>query len=130
MSKTLDLFAHAGSACNKVEIGGRTILHGDPDIKPEKPHTIIGFPGGDVEIARTEDGDYWVHVAVRTDHRGDGAPLPAGRIIRARIDAEARYADAANAALNDEIEEGGVTHIAFLVEPGRKPARIKNRDAA
>jgi hypothetical protein len=105
-----------------VNIGGKTTLHGDPAVRPERPHTIIGFPGGDVEIARTSDGNYWVHVAVRTDHREDGSPLPAGRIIRARIDADARYAEAANAALNDEIAAGDVTHIAFLIEPARKPS--------
>lgn len=120
MDKTLDLFSHAGSECNRVKIGGRTELFGDPKIKREKPHTIIGFPGGDLEIARTDDGNYWVHVAVRVDHRGDGTPQPAARIIRARIDADGRYADAANATLNSEIAEGGINHIAFLVEPTGK----------
>ncbi|KQS55943.1 hypothetical protein ASG17_07785 [Brevundimonas sp. Leaf363] len=125
MSDAIDLFYAKADACNPVKIGGRTNLLGDPDIKPEKPHTIIGFPGGDVEIARTEDGDYWIHVAVRTDHRGDGEPKGAGQIIRARIDASGRYSDAANAALNDEIEEGAVEHIAFLVRPGFKPSRSR-----
>lgn len=122
-AETLDLFSHGGSACNRVHIGGKTTLHGDPEIKPEKPHTIIAFPGGDVEIARTDDGDYWVHVAVRQDHRDNGAALPPGRIIRARLDANARYSEAANDALNSEIVEGGVNHIAFLIEPARKPQR-------
>jgi hypothetical protein len=125
MAETLDLFYAKGSECNPVKIGGRTELIGDPEIKREKPHTIIGFPGGDVEIARTEDGNYWVHVAVRTDHRGDGDARPAGRIIRARVDADGRYSDAANAALSDEIAEGGVNHIAFLIEPSRKPAKAR-----
>lgn len=113
-----DLFEISGTECNRVKIGGRTELFGDPKIKPEKPHTIIGFPGGDVEIARTEEGDYWVHVAVRRQTDG----TPAGQIIRARIDPEGRYADAANAAMNDEIASGDVEHIAFLVRPAGRSA--------
>lgn len=97
-----------GTANNKIKPGQRNTLHGDPAVKIEKPYTIIGFPGGDVEISRTTDGRYWVHIAVR-----DG-----GRISEARIDAKGRYADQANEALEDEINKGDVEHIAFLVESG------------
>jgi len=116
MAKTstkLGLFEISGTDCNRVKIGGRTELFGDPAIKPEKPHTIVGFPGGDVEIARTEDGDYWVHVAVRKQTDG----TPSAKIVRARIDPEGRYADEANTAMNGEIDQGDVEHIAFLVRP-------------
>lgn len=112
MSGAAKLFAGTGADCNKVNIGGVTELLGNPLIKPEKPHTIVCFPGGDVEIARTEDGDYWVHVAVRKD--GKKAP---GRIVNARIDFDGRYGAEANQILKSEIEAGDVTHIAFLIRP-------------
>lgn len=112
-ARQIGLFEIGGTDCNRVRIGDRTELLGDPKIKPEKPHTIIGFPGGDVEIARTEEGNYWVHVAVRKQTDG----TPAASIIRARIDPAGRYADAANSAINNEIAAGDVEHIAFLVRP-------------
>lgn len=96
-----------GSENNKIKAGQRNTLFGDPKIKPEKPYTIIGFPGGDVEISRTTDGKYWVHVAVK-----DG-----GAIESARLDAKGRYCPEANAALATEIEAGDIDHIAFLVSP-------------
>ena len=111
-----DLFSERGQDVNPVKIGGRTDLLGDPAVKLEKPHTIVCFPGGHVEIARTTDGHYWVHVAVRNEISG-GAP---GRIVRARLDAKARYADAANAVLNQELAAADVEHIAFLVAPGTR----------
>lgn len=103
-----------GTELNKAKIGGTTVLFGDPKIRPEKPYTIITFPGGDVEIARCDDGTYWVHVAVRRDDvTGQDAS-----IIRGRIDASTqRYADEANAVINAEIEQGDINHIAFLVRP-------------
>lgn len=37
-------------------------LYGDPKRTPE-PETIrVYFPGGEVELTRCSDGDYWVHV--------------------------------------------------------------------
>lgn len=114
-----DLFSGSGQDTNRVKIGGKTELLGDPAVKPEKPHTIIGFPGGDVEIARTTDGDYWVHIAVRKDHENPTGP--SGRIIRARMDHHGRYNDEGNAALQAAIGAGDVYHIAFLIQPAAKP---------
>lgn len=104
----------SGSEVNKVRIGAQNTLFGDPRVKPEKPYTIVTFPGGDVEIARCTDGTYWVHVAVRRDEvTGQNAS-----IIRARIDANSqRYCDEVNAIINTEIEGGDIGHIAFLVRP-------------
>ena len=99
-----------GSENNKVKIGVRNTLIGDPNIKIEKPYTIIGFPGGDVEISRTSDGNYWVHVAVR-----DG-----GKLIDARLDAALRYCDETNELMTAEINRGDVEHIAFLVKSPAK----------
>jgi len=111
-----DMFSEAGSEVNRARICGVTELFGDPVIKPEKPLTIIRFPGGHVEIARTTDGDYWVHVAVRTEV---GARRP-GRVKWARIDFSGRYGNEANALLRREIAQGDVEHIAFLVTAGER----------
>jgi len=113
----MGLFNETGSDINLAKIGGVTELLGDKTIKPEKPHTIIRFPGGNVEIARTRHGLYWVHLAVRTE-AGEEVP---GQVIGARIDCEGRYADQGNAALQQEIDAGDVSHIAFLIQPGGHP---------
>lgn len=108
-----------GSQCNRIEPGKVNELFGDPKVKAEKPLTIIKFPGGDVEIARTEDGDYWVHVAVRKEI--DTPEHKPGQIVGGRIDmAGPDYADDANAALNAALEGGDVEHLAFLIRPGGK----------
>ncbi len=106
------LFAETGTDVNRVRIGSTTTLLGDPAIKLEKPLTIIRFPGGHVEIARTTDNRYWVHVAVRPEIDG-----PDGRIVGARIDFDGRYGDEANRILREGVAAGDVNHIAFLVEP-------------
>lgn len=41
-------------------------LKGDPK-SPEPECHIVTFPGGSIELSRTKDNDYWVHMAV---HKG------------------------------------------------------------
>ena len=108
-----------GSECNPVKIGGVTTLHGDKTRKPEKPYTIINFPGGSLELSRIDDGEnagcYWVHIAT---HGEPGLGEKPATIIEARIDCKGqRYCDAGNSALTDELAHGDVNHIAFLVRP-------------
>lgn len=110
---TKGLQSASGTACNKVEIGGITELFGDPNIKLEKPHTIITFPGGSVEISRTTEGEYWVHVATQKHTPSD----PDAKITKARVDAQGRYLDQLNVALDDEVARGDINHIAFRVTP-------------
>lgn len=38
---------------------------------PEPESFRVAFPGGDVDVVRTTDGEYWVHV--RVNHPEDGA---------------------------------------------------------
>lgn len=111
------LSSGSGTECNRVRVGGTTTLFGDPNVKPEKPYTIIRFPGGDVEISRCEDGRYWVHVAVREE---EAEGLSAGRIVDARVDFTGRYADTENDALADIVCQRDAAHIAFLIEPGSR----------
>jgi hypothetical protein len=65
--------------------------------RPEPSTAVITFPGGSVEVCRTSDGTYWVHVA-RTNERHAIPDDPArceGVIVDSRIDyaygAAARY---------------------------------------
>lgn len=108
-----------GSECNPVKIGGTTQLFGDKTRKPEKPYTIVLFPGGSVEISRVDEGEnaggYWVHVAIDPEAKATCGE-PVAYIAEARIDAKRRYCDEANAALGREIAQGDVNHIAFLVK--------------
>ncbi len=107
------IYSQRGQENNRIQVGKRNTLFGNKEVKPEKPYTIIGFPGGGVEIARCEDGRYWVHVAVHERTPED----PAGTITGARIDADGRYTDEANELLQGEVAKGDITHIAFLVTP-------------
>jgi superfamily I DNA and/or RNA helicase len=51
---------HFGSNAQGVKITG--------DKKNQEPeHFIIKLPFGEVEISRTTDGNYWVHVAKKKD---------------------------------------------------------------
>ncbi len=109
---TKGLTSGRGSEVNRAKIGGTTTLLGDPTKKREKPYTILLFPGGHVEVARCEDGSYWVHVATK-----ETPDCATAKITNARVDAEGRYCDETNGALQAEIDKGGVNHIAFLVSP-------------
>ena len=54
---------------------------------PEPTHVRIVFPGGDVDVVRTDDGDYWVHVRVdsEADVAGEAADC-AGQLRDARLE--------------------------------------------
>lgn len=78
--------------------------------RPEAAHAgMIKFPGGDVNVTRTEDGNYWVHICVNNQDSGffiKGETVPA--IITGRLDI---------------IGEGvknispNANHLAFLIKP-------------
>ncbi len=62
-------------------------LKGNPN-SPEPATHIITFPGGSIELSRTSENDYWVHMAVYK-----GVPLQevpsmsrTGNVIDTRID--------------------------------------------
>ncbi len=70
-----------GSAVLGVE------LEGNPN-KPEPIHFRVVFPFGDVDIVRTSNDEYWVHV--RTNNKKDGMFISGetapGKFVDARID--------------------------------------------
>lgn len=65
---------------------------------PEPEHVRIMFPGGEVEVVRTTDDDYWVHVRVETelDVREERADC-AGQLVDARLDIRGRHANECDA---------------------------------
>jgi hypothetical protein len=61
------------------------------DIKTPEPESFrVAFPGGDVDVVRTSNNEFWVHV--RVNKRGDGFDLSDGsgrdygQILDARLD--------------------------------------------
>jgi len=53
-----------GSHLKVKKFGTNTLgieLEGNPK-KPEPDNFAVKFKGGEVQIVRTEDGDYWIHV--------------------------------------------------------------------
>ena len=108
---TKHLKSAKGADTNKVNIGGVTELYGDPSVKIEKPYTIVLGPGFSIEISRTTEGDYWVHVATR-----QGTPEePKARISTGRVDASDNYLDNVNASLLEAITSADVDHMAVCV---------------
>ena len=64
-----------------------TKLYGDPQ-NPEPAQHIILFGGGSIEVSRTENEDYWVHIAVNKKEslQEDYFNCKLGNIIESRID--------------------------------------------
>lgn len=98
----------------------RLDLHGDKRRKTEPAQHVLTFPGGAVEISRTEGGDYWVHVHVnRTwateDHegmRGAHGEVADSRVVRRSIGGRATNPEDVPGA--EDIEQ-----FALLVRPSR-----------
>jgi len=73
----------------KVEQMGTEVqglrLRGDKR-SPEPTHVRIVFPGGDVDVARTENGEYWVHVRVDSEEDLKGGGQRVGVVRDTRLD--------------------------------------------
>lgn len=76
--------------CKEMELTTgqkRTVLHGNPK-KPEPAQHIIMFPGGSIEVSRTENDEYMVHIAVNHKEIVDGTTTLAkrGDVVSSRLD--------------------------------------------
>jgi len=107
----------------KVTSGGddvqQVVLRGDPKKQPEPIHFRVVLPWGDVDIARCDDGTYWIHF--RVDKKGDGmddGEGPYGRIIDARIDARDKHAGTIDAAV---LSDPALYHLAVRLGPEVMP---------
>ena len=88
-------------------------LLGDP-AQPEPTHVLIKFPGGEVDVTRTEGDDYWVHVTVNRPGSGqhvEGETVTA-RITDGRVDAHDKHA---GEILAEVIADPEVYHVAVRV---------------
>lgn len=70
------------------------VLKGDPR-NPEPIHFRVRFPGGEVDITRTTDNDYWVHLCTNGTRAQDGdvaaeVAVP-GRVVDMRFDSRAEH---------------------------------------
>lgn len=66
-------------------------LFGNPK-NPEPGTVTIAFPGGEVEVTRTTNDEYWVHMITHShrderESKENDRPLKAGKFIEARLDA-------------------------------------------
>ena len=81
------------------------IFKGNPK-KPEPRTGVIRYPGGHVEVTRTSDGSYWVHLAVDD----------AVNIINSRIDYNYEKWCETNGEILRVPKEGNIKKIAIRVK--------------
>jgi len=80
-----------------VDFGDTNIVQGvrlrGDRRNPEPESFRVAFPGGDVDVVRTTDGEYWVHVRVDRPGKSVAPPDEAvyGRIVDARLDVLGRH---------------------------------------
>jgi hypothetical protein len=87
-------------------------LEGNPK-KPEPDHFRVYFPGGDVDITRTTDNEYWIHVHVNCKESTSYNPMePTGFIKDARLDITDISASEANIG---DFDNPNLYHLAFRV---------------
>ena len=88
-------------------------LEGNPQ-KPEPIHFRATFPGGDVDIVRTTDNKYWIHVRVNNKLASSYNPVePTARIINARLDQSDKHSIDSNVG---DFNRPELYHMAVLVE--------------
>lgn len=99
----------------------RIELLGEKTRRPEPAQHIIEFPGGAVEVSRTTDNCYWVHVLIT--RRNVCADLLPGR--------EGAYGDIVGSRITrvdgspivDVDNAESIEQIAVLIRPMRTPKR-------
>ena len=87
---------------------------------PEPTYFRVRLPFGDVDVARCDAGEYWVHV--RVNRPGDDdvkiANAPVGEIKDARLDAKDKHAGTIDATV---LADPTLYHVAIRVgAPGVK----------
>ena len=87
-------------------------LLGDKTKRPEPAQHIIEFPGGAIELSRTNDGNYWAHILINQqfmDNDFNGMHNRYGEIVDSRIttDGDVVYIT----------DYPNITQIAVLIKP-------------
>lgn len=83
-------------------------LKGDKK-NPEPIHFRIILPFGHVDIARTTDDDYWIHIGTNKKNDGWSLDRTFGKFIDARIDIIGEHADKHRAL---ELSNPDIYHLA------------------
>lgn len=100
----------------------RIELLGDKTKRPESAQHIIEFPGGAIELSRTDDGNYWAHIIVHEGEPQDwdeGRQSARGEILGSRIDD--------GKEVRDFVSGEGFRQVAVLIKPH---FRLKARKGA
>jgi hypothetical protein len=63
---------------------------------PEPQYFRVAFPGGDVDVTRTTDDEYWVHVRVNTPEKCEFGDEVMGKLVDARLDIAGKHASECN----------------------------------
>ncbi len=96
-------------------------IEGDKFTKPEPWQHRIEFPGGYISVDRTSDGEYWAHIGLNTDDRGEPAlclqTSMRGQMIDSRVDydhpAYHRRIEAGVRAIGEVQDIEHVQHVAI-----------------
>ncbi len=88
-------------------------LLGDPK-KPEPIHFRIYLPFGDVDITRTKDNDYWIHISRNGEIAAQNEGKLEGRFIDARL-----YLNDKHAGQEDigDFNDPALYHLAVRLGP-------------
>jgi len=86
--------------------------------KPEPIHFRVMFPGGDVDIVRTTDGEYWVHVRRNRPEDVIAGGGKVGHITDARLDILGMHSAEANTG---DFANPNLYHLAVRVGTGDDP---------
>jgi len=78
---------------------------------PEPESFRVQFPGGDVDVVRTTDDEYWIHIRVDRDE------TPRGRIVDARLDIKGKHASETKVG---DFENPNLYHLAVRIAKDNK----------
>lgn len=79
--------------------------------RPEPAQHVIEFPGGAIEVSRTENGDYWAHIHI---HHGQPVDDCEGLVSECAEVIETRFLHDSKGFL-EVPEKAGISQIAVLV---------------
>lgn len=94
-------------------------LRGDPRC-PEPDEFRVAFPGGEVSVVRTTDGEYWAHITVNHPEQGlryKGDGVRDGFVVDGRVDVMGKHAT--ECAVGD-LDNPDAYHVALRVATKRK----------
>lgn len=104
-----------GDNCQGVE------LRGDRR-NPEPEYFRVIFPGGDLDIVRTSDDQYWVHIRVnRPEDLHSIEDRKVGRMVDARLDIATMHTSDVNVG---DFKHPELYHLAVRVAPGEIRAAV------